>query len=172
MGKSGGASQHEAMTGRTGGERRAGVAVAMAIAALTAGIAGSACVSRAPGPRAQAAMRTEVDKGLVLYRAGDFELAAGRFEAAAEEARRCRDLRGERLTRTAECAAWLRAGKSKRLGTCTARLELLQLELGESESGVNTLLGLGAIARGERLPPFRLPGSVRSLLEETAAGGA
>lgn len=170
MGVSGVASQYEATTGQGRGRRRTGVAVVFAIAALTAA---TGCAPTAlPGPVAAARMRTEVDKGLVLYRAGDFALAARRFESAAEEARRCRDLHSERLARTAECAAWLRAGHTQHLGRCTARLEEVQLELGASEPGVNTLLGLGSIARGEPLPPFRLPGSVRSLLEETAAGGA
>ncbi len=150
--------------------RRTRAAIAGVIAALI-GAAGCA-TSLATTSGGSDYVRAELDKGLALYRSRDFDLAAQRFQNASAEARRCRDQETERLARTAECTAWLRAGRTRTFAGCTQRLEELQIELGYSRPGVNTLIGLGAIARGERLPPFRLPSSVRLLLEETAAGGA
>lgn len=153
--------------GRPAGATAGGVAVALAL------LFAAGCASPPPPSPARAGyVEAEAEAGARLYQIGDYGLAARRFRAAADEAERCGQPVLESRVRIAECTAWLRGGDVNSFRHCTARLEVLHGELGHSEPGVNTLLALGAIARGEALPPFRLPPSVRRLLQSTAAGGA
>ncbi len=161
-------------TGRPARAAAGGAAAALYLLAGLAVFVGGGCASTAPtAPPATARLiESEVSAGMRLYQGGDFALAASRLRAAADEAGRCGEPVTEANIRVGECTAWLRGSKVEEFRRCTARLEVLQGELGYSEPGVNTLLALGAIARGEALPPFRLPRAVRQLLQTTAAGGA
>ncbi len=159
--------------GAPGRPARAAAGGAAAPLCLLAVLGAAGCVSTAPPPRGVPSgfVESEAEAGARLYRIGDYTLAARRFRAAADEAERCGEPLVESELRTGECTAWLRGGEPDAFRHCTARLEALHREIGRSEPGVNTLLALGAIARGERLPPFRLPASVRPLLISTATGG-
>ena len=152
---------------RDAGRRGAPGARRLAVCLLLAGSLG--CAST--GPRAvPGAVDADAQAGLDLYAAGEFEMAAHRFGAAAAEARRCREPELERRARAAECTAWLRAGRPGRFAACTDRLETLQSRARVSDPGINTLIALGAIAGGRPLPPLRLPGEVRPVLR--AVSGA
>lgn len=159
--------------GAPGVPARAAAGGAAAALCLLAVLGAAGCVSTAPPPRSAPVgfVESEAEAGARLYRIGDYTLAARRFRAAADEAERCDEPLMESELRTGECTAWLRGGELDAFRHCTARLEALHRDLGLSEPGVNTLLALGAIARGEPLPPFRLPAAVRPLLMTTASGG-
>jgi hypothetical protein len=150
----------------TGAARRAPAATATAVAALSVL---AACAASSP-PRADEAraIRIDVEAGLDLYEAGDFELAARRFRSAGDAAARCGDLSMQTRAVTAECTAWLRARRSAEFAVCTQRLEPLQARRPRSDPGVNTLLALGAVAGGRPLPPHRIPNAVRPFVLEAA----
>ena len=167
---SAGASLRRTSTGgrRTGGAtlRRHGVAIAAAVATL-APLA--ACQTPAPpDPERAQRVRASVDAGLNLYEAGDYVLAARRFQEAAQGARQGGDLPMERKTTTAECAAWLRARRLGELSACSERLEALQRKGRRSDPGLNTLLAMGAVAGGRPLPPFRVPSAVHPIVRASA----
>jgi hypothetical protein len=146
--------------------RRHGVAIAAAVATL-APLAGCQTPA-APDPAQARLVQASVDAGLNLYEAGDYVLAARRFQEAAEGARRCGDLPMERKATTAECAAWLRARRLGELSSCSERLEGLQRKGRRSDPGLNTLLAMGAVAGGRPLPPFRVPSAVHPIVRATA----
>ncbi len=160
-------------TAAPGHPARAAAGGAAAALCLLLALGAAGCASTAPPPRPAPAgfVESEAEAGARLYRIGDYTLAARRFRAAADEAERCGEPMMESELRVGECTAWLRGGDLNAFRHCTARLETLHREIGRSEPGVNTLLALGAIARGEALPPFRLPAAVRPLLLSTASGG-
>ena len=150
--------------------RRPGAAIAAAVAALTALAAcESAPVQRAPDRAAQAReVMREIRTGLDLYQAGDYALAAPRFRAASEGARRCRDAAMERRATAAECSAWLFARQLAELGACSARLENALRREGRSDGAASTLVALGAIAGHRPLPALRLPPDVQPLVAAAA----
>jgi hypothetical protein len=113
-------------------------------------------------------VRENLDAGLDLYAAGDFVLAAQRFQDGAQGARRCGDLPMERKATTAECTAWLRARRLGDLSSCTLRLEALHRKERRSDPGLNTLLAMGAVAGHRALPPFRVPGAVHPMVRAAA----
>jgi len=146
--------------------RRHGVAIAAAVATLALL---AACQMPAARDPAQAhRVRASVDAGLNLYEAGDYVLAAQRFEEAAQGARRGGDGLMERKSTTAECVAWLRARRLGELASCSERLEALQRKGRRSDPGLNTLLALGAVAGGRPLPPFRVPSAVHPIVHASA----
>ena len=146
--------------------RRHGVAIAAAVAILAPLVA---CQTPTPpDPALASRVRASVDAGLNLYEAGDYVLAARRFQDAARGARRCGDLPMERKTTTAECAAWLRARRLGELAACSERLETLQRKGRRSDPGLNTLLAMGAVAGGRPLPPFRVPSAVHPIVRALA----
>ena len=150
--------------GESTGAGRAPAAAATAVAALSVLMA---CASGPPPDEARA-VRADVDAGLGLYEAGDFELAARRFRSAADGAERCGDRGLQMQAVTAECTAWLRARRSAEFAACTGRLEPLHARRSRSDPGVKTLLALGAVAGGRPLPSQRIPGAVRPLVSEAA----
>lgn len=151
------------------GRRRAGAAAATAAAVL----ASVSCAMPPPVPNAQRelearAVRENIDAGLHLYAAGDFVLAARRFENAAGGAARCGDLAMERKTVTAACTAWLRARRLDDLSGCTLRLEGLHRRERRSDPGLNTLMAMGAVAGRRPLPPFKVPTAVHPIVRASA----
>ncbi len=158
--------------GRPTGAAAGGVAAALCLLTVFAVFAMACATGPPPAPAAAGFVEREVEAGMGLYAGGNYLLAADRLRAAAEEAERCDQPEAAVRIRVGECTAWLRGGNLAAFRRCTRRLEALQRQLGRSEPGINTLLALGAIARGEALPPYRLPASVRRLLQTTAAGGA
>lgn len=155
---------------KTGGAviRRRRVAIASVVAALVPVL--SACQTPPPPPKtAEARMvRADIEGGLNLYEAGDFVLAAHRFESAAGGAKRCGDLAMERRATTAECTSWLRARRLEDFSTCTARLEVLHRKERRADPGLNTLLAMGAVAGGRPIPPFRVPAAVHPIVRAAA----
>jgi hypothetical protein len=146
--------------------RRHGVAIAAAVATLASLVA---CQTPAPpDPERAQRVRASVDAGLNLYEAGDYVLAARRFQEAAQGARSGDDLPMERKATTAECAAWLRARRLGELSACSERLEVLQRKGRRSDPGLNTLLAMGAVAGGRPLPPFRVPSAVHPIMRASA----
>ena len=167
---SAGASLRQTSTGgrRKGGAmlRRHGVAIAAAVATLAPLVA---CQTPGPSDLEQARrVQAGIDAGLNLYEAGDYVLAARRFQEVAQGARFHRDLPMERKIRTAECTAWLRARRLGDLSACSERLETLQRKGRRSDPALNTLLALGAVAGGRPLPPFRVPSAVHPIVRATA----
>jgi hypothetical protein len=165
-----GASLRQTSTGgrRKGGAmlRRHGVAIAAAVATL-APLA--ACQTPGPADLEQARrVQAGIDAGLNLYEAGDYVLAARRFQEMAQVSRFHRDVPMERKIRTAECTAWLRARRLGDLSACSERLETLQRKGRRSDPALNTLLALGAVAGGRPLPPFRVPSAVHPIVRATA----
>jgi hypothetical protein len=146
--------------------RRHGVAIAAAVAAL-APLA--ACQTPGPADLEQARrVQAGIDAGLNIYEAGDYVLAARRFQEVAQVSRFHRDVPMERKIRTAECTAWLRARRLGDLSACSERLETLQRKGRRSDPALNTLLALGAVAGGRPLPPFRVPSAVHPIVRATA----
>jgi hypothetical protein len=146
--------------------RRHGVAIAAAVATLAPL---TACQTPAPPDPEQARhLHASVDAGLNLYEAGDYVLAARRFQEVAQVTRFHRDVPMERKIRTAECTAWLRARRLGDLSACSERLETLQRKGRRSDPALNTLLALGAVAGGRPLPPFRVPSAVHPIVRATA----
>ena len=146
--------------------RRHGVAIAAAVATLAPLVACQTPAARDPAQAQR--VRASVDAGLNLYEAGDYVLAARRFQEAAQGARLCGDLTLERNTTTAECTAWLRARRLGDLAACGERLETLQLRGRRSDPALNTLLAMGAVAGGRPLPPFRVPSAVYPIVRASA----
>jgi hypothetical protein len=146
--------------------RRHGVAIAAAVAILAPLV--SCQTPTPPDPALALRVRASVDAGLNLYEAGDYVLAARRFQEAAQGARRCGDLPMERKTTAAECTAWLRARRLGELAACSERLETLQRKGRRSDPGLNTLLAMGAVAGGRPLPPFRVPSAVHPIVRASA----
>jgi hypothetical protein len=137
--------------------RRHGAAITAVIAALASL---SACQTPPPpDPDAARMVRENLDAGLDLYAAGDFVLAAQRFQDGAPM---------ERKATTAECTAWLRARRLGDLSSCTLRLEALHRKERRSDPGLNTLLAMGAVAGHRALPPFRVPGAVHPMVRAAA----
>ena len=149
--------------------RRCRAAAAAAVAAL---LGLSACNTTYPRVRPQQgdpqAVMQAVDSGLDFYTAGDYVLAARRFEEAARGARVCGDLTMERKATTAECTSWLRSRRLEDLDACALRLEALQRQERRSDPGLNTLLAMGAIAGDRPLPPFRVPAAVHPIMRASA----
>jgi hypothetical protein len=154
-------------TGQRGvGRPRTRVAVAATTAAFSALWA---CAAVGPSPEAAAArMRASLDTGLDLYESGEFALAARRFRQAAALAGPLDETEVERKATAGECLCWLRARKLGALAECSERLERLQRKARRSDPAVNTLVALGAVAGRRSLPELRIPGAVRSLIEESA----
>ena len=147
--------------------RRVAVATSLAAAAALCVLAGCATTGAPP----TLGIDSDLAAGLDLYAAGEFDVAARRFGAAAGAAARAGERELERQARAAECTAWLRARRIDRFSSCTDRLEDLQRRARRSDPGVNTLIALGAIA-GERPPPrLRIPSDVQPLLRAAAQEG-
>jgi hypothetical protein len=146
--------------------RRHGVAIAAAVATLA--LLAACQTPTDPDPALARRVRASVDAGLNLYEAGDYVLAARRFQEAAQGARRGGDLSMERKATTAECTAWLRARRLGDLSSCSERLEVLQRKGRRSDPGLNTLLAMGAVAGGRPLPPFRVPSAVHPIVRASA----
>jgi len=158
--------------GGTGGAsfRRPRAAIAAAVAALTA-LAGCESPPRIGPPDRAAEAREvmqEIRAGLDLHLAGDYALAAPRFHAASQGARRCRDVAMERRATAAECSARLLARQLAELGECSARLEEVLRRERRSDGAASTLVALGAIAGGRPLPALRLPPDVQPLVSAAA----
>ncbi len=150
--------------------RRPRAAIAAAVAALTALAACESAPRQTPPDRAAEArdVMREIRAGLDLHRAGDYALAAPRFHAASQGARRCRDVAMERRTTAAECSAWLLARKLAELAECSVRLEDALRRERRSDPAASTLAALGAIAGGRPLPALRLPPDVQPLVSAAA----
>lgn len=149
--------------------RRPRAAIVAAVAALTL----AACESAprvGPPDRAAEARRVmqEIRAGLDLHLAGDHALAAPRFRAASQGARRCRDVAMERRATAAECSAWLLARQLAELSECSARLEEVLRRERRSDGAASTLVALGAIAGGRPLPALRLPPDLQPLVSAAA----
>jgi hypothetical protein len=125
-----------------------------------------ACQAPPPAATAEQAsrLRANLDAGLDLYAAGDFVLAAHRFEEAAHGARGFRSVTLERKATAAACTSWLRARRLAEFSGCTQRLEGVHRRERRSDPGLNALLALGAVAGQRPLPPLRVPVSVHALL--------
>lgn len=153
-------------------KRRPGAAAAAVVAALVALlVVGGGCQSPRPATPDPAEARMVMDRveaGLDLYDAGDYVLAARRFREAADGARRCEDLPMQRRATTAECTSWLRARRLGALAECTGRLETLHRKERRSDPGLNTLLAMGAVAGGRRLPALRVPTAVHPMVRAAA----
>jgi len=133
-------------------------AIACAVAALFACATGGGAVDGvARLERANAA-------GLDLYDAGEYRVAARRFQDAGREARALRDRDAEKRAVTAECAAWLRARALGELSDCTDRLGSLHRHARRAAPGLGALLSVGAIAGQRPLPLYRVSPEVAPVL--------
>ncbi len=128
--------------------------------ALSVACAGAHATVEAPTDSAYWAARASIDVGLELYASGEVILAAHRFQDASYHAAVSGDADLERRAVAAECMAWLRARELPVFSDCTQRLEGLQREARHADPGVNTLIGLGAVAADRPLPPLRIPNEV------------
>ncbi len=131
--------------------------IALALCVACAGARGAVEV---PADSAYWAARASIDVGLELYASGELVLAAHRFENASHHASVSGDADLARRAVAAECMAWLRARDLPAFSDCSQRLEGLQREARHADPGVNTLIGLGAIAGDRPLPPLRIPHEV------------
>jgi hypothetical protein len=109
--------------------------------------------------------------GLDLYAAGEYRVAARRFQDAGREARGLRDREAEKHAVTAECAAWLRARALDELTDCTDRLGNLHRHARRAAPGMGALLSLGAIAGERPLPQYRVSPDVAPVLRAASNGG-
>jgi hypothetical protein len=138
------------------------------LALLASAALGLSACSGVRDPDASRAARGTAEAALDLYEAGEFILAAERFSRASMQAAYAREGTLERNSVTGECLSWLHARRLQELAECTRRLEALQRRARRPDPGVNTLVGLGAVAGHRPLPPLRIPTSVRPMVKAAA----
>ncbi|HKJ25612.1 MAG TPA: hypothetical protein VKB65_12370 [Myxococcota bacterium] len=137
--------------------------VALALLGLTACVAPSSRpVSLEPGVGAEA--HDAIADGVRLYEAGEFAMAARRFEAGAGLAEQIRDLPLAWRATAAECTSWLLARDLRMFDGCSVRLETIQGRNHESSGGTNALIALGAVAGGRPQPAVNIPSAVRTVM--------
>jgi hypothetical protein len=147
--------------------RGRGAAIACAVAALFACATGG---SSSPGDGVARIERANA-AGLDLYAAGEYRVAARRFQDSGREARALRDREAEKRAVTAECASWLRARALEELADCTDRLGSLHRHAHRAAPGMGALLSLGAIAAERPLPLYRVSPDVAAVLRDAASAG-
>jgi len=129
----------------------------------------SACVAPVPrpvasvpgiGPETQAA----IADGVRLYEAGEYAMAARRFEAGSALAEQLGDLPLAWRATAAGCTSWLLARQLREFDACGLRLESLQARNHEASGGTNALIALGAVAGGRPQPAVNVPRAIRTVM--------
>jgi hypothetical protein len=139
-----------------------GVGVALALLGLTACVApASRPVSPAPG--VGAATHSAIGDGVRLYEAGEYAMAARRFETGADLAGQLGDLPLAWRATAAECTSWLLARQLREFDSCGVRLESVQARNHEASAGTNALIALGAVAGGRTQPAVNIPHAIRAV---------
>ena len=140
-----------------------GVAVSLALLGLTACVApASRPVSSAPGVGSET--HAAIADGVRLYEAGEYAMAARRFETGADGAEQLRDLALAWRATAAECTSWLLARQLREFDACGVRLERVQARNHESSGGTNALIALGAVAGGRTQPAVNIPPVIRTVM--------
>jgi len=138
-------------------------AVALVLLGLTACVApANRPVSPEPGVGTEA--HDAISDGVRLYEAGEYAMAARRFETGAGLAERLRDLPLAWRATAAECTSWLLARDLRMFDGCSVRLEVIQARNHESSGGTNALIALGAVAGGRPQPAVNVPRAVRTVM--------
>jgi hypothetical protein len=144
--------------------RLAGAAAALLLVPLLA----CAAPQRQPRTIRAVPLTESLRAGLDLYAADEFGRAGAQFRAVsrAAGARSDRDLAHRSMI--AECTSWLRARRMQEFCSCAGYLEESQRRMRTSDSRVNTLIALSALAEGKPLPSLRTPSAVRVVLRDAA----
>lgn len=130
-----------------------------------------ACVATPdPRPRNLKGAPESLRAGLDLYSAHEFARAGAQFHAAAEAAGAMGDRDLSHRATVAECTAWLRARRLQELGSCSARLADSQRRMRLTDTRVNALIAMGAIAAGRPVSSLRTVSAVRGVLLAAAEG--
>jgi len=129
----------------------------------------SACVAPVPRPVASVPgigpeTKAAVADGVRLYEAGEYAMAARRFEAGSALAEQLGDLALAWRATAAGCTSWLLARQLRELDACSLRLESLQARNHETSGGTNALIALGAVAGGRPQPAVNVPRAIRTVV--------